>query len=89
MKYLYISRNQSISFNEDYWYINGIEQKRPIEEIRTTEELAKNGTKQYMRSLLTNLFSHFKHIAINSSRNFYGQWDTQGYNQVEQAWSQL
>ena len=64
MKYLYISRNQSISFNEDYWYINGIEQKRPIEEIRTTEELAKNGTKQYMRSLLTNLFSHFKHIAI-------------------------
>ena len=64
MKYLYISRNQSISFNEDYWYINGIEQKRPIEEIRTTEELAKNGTKQYMRSLLTNLFSHFKHISI-------------------------
>ena len=64
MKYLYISRNQSISFNEDYWYINDIEQKRPIEEIRTTEELAKNGTKQYMRSLLTNLFSHFKHIAI-------------------------
>ncbi len=64
MKYLYISRNQSISFNEDYWYINGIEQKRPIEEIRTTEELAKNGTKQYMRSLLTNLFSHFKHITI-------------------------
>ena len=52
MKYLYISRNQSISFNEDYWYINGIEQKRPIEEIRTTEELAKNGTKQYMRSCL-------------------------------------
>lgn len=41
MKYLYISRNQSISFNEDYWYINGIEQKRPIEETRTTEELAK------------------------------------------------
>lgn len=45
MKYLYISRNQSISFNEDYWYINGIEQKRPIEETRTTEELAKNCTK--------------------------------------------
>ncbi|MEY8529867.1 hypothetical protein [Bacteroides xylanisolvens] len=64
MKYLYISRNQSISFNEDYWYINGIEQKRPIEETRTTEELAKNCTKQYMKNVLTNLFSHFKHIAI-------------------------
>ena len=51
MKYLYISRNQSISFNEDYWYINGIEQKRPIEETRTTEELAKNCTKQYMKNI--------------------------------------
>ena len=33
MKYLYISRNQSISFNEDYWYINGIEQKRLLKRL--------------------------------------------------------